>query len=219
VQILGRRRALTNSAAFRQDLPSYRIDGDLDVGGGSRTHGDATSRSATSCGSAEFLHPTPYPHSLLWIDATDDAHVRAAEPDANFGADPTLLSAGGDDAATVFMRFDLSGLERPARYVKLSLRTAEEHRPPATSAVFLVDDDDWTESTLVFTNAPSPGRSLGWIPHAGRDSTMSLDVTSTVNAHDDDILTLAIAPVGTQDGPALVVSREGGHAPRLVVVP
>ena len=46
-----------------------------------------------------------------------------------------------------------------------------------------------------------------------------LDVTAEVNAHGDELLTLALRAHGHHSGPALVVSREGGHAPRLVLTP
>jgi hypothetical protein len=104
-------------------------------------------------------------------------------------------------------------------HAKLSLRTSTQHGPPGSRRLYLVDDDGWDEAAITFATAPELGRSLGAVPNASRDSTRSIDVTAAVNEHGDDVLTLALGPRLTFRGPSRVVSREGGQAPRLVLIP
>ena len=164
------------------------------------------------------------------IDASADAHVDPAHPDKPLGAESTLSIGWTEVSGVAYLRFDLSNLERPTLQAKLSFRVPTEAGPSAPCEVHLVAEDHWDEHRLVFDPAadselarpPALGPPLGTLPDVSRDGTRSLDVTSAVNGHPDDTLTLALVLAGPPAKPAArsrVVAREGGSAPRLVIAP
>jgi hypothetical protein len=157
--------------------------------------------------------------TLIPVDAEADAHVASTQPNTNFGADTTLLSeASPQQQAVAYVRFDTTGVQRPLLHAKLSFRNPESSLSSGDREVFFVDDTSWGEATITYANAPPLGTSLGVMPRASRDGTRSLDVTAVVNADPDRILTFAVtAPPFAAQG-SLLVSREGGEAPRLVLM-
>ena len=154
------------------------------------------------------------------LDAEADAHVLSTQPGTNFGADVTLRTE--DDPkqkAVAYLRFDLSGIQRPAQHVKLSFRNPELHLSRAEREVFVVDDVTWDESTITYASAPSLGSSLGVIPRSSRDGTRSLDVTDAINTAPGTRISFALAAALVDGSASLVDSRESGRAPRLVLMP
>ena len=163
--------------------------------------------------------PRPPGPSLTAVDAAKDAHVVSTQPNASFGAAATLLSESSpQQQAIAYAGFDVSGIQRPVLYAKLSFRNPENHLSSAEREVFVVDDTTWGEGTITFANAPPLGASAGVIPRASRDGTRSLDVTEVVNADPDGLISLALAAAPGAGQASTVRSRESGAAPRLVLM-
>ena len=152
------------------------------------------------------------------LDATADVHTSPAEPELNLGAAEILEATGGKHPARVYLRFDLSRLERPVRHAKLSLRIATLRKTPFALEVARTSGD-WTEGELTHANAPEPGDPLGALPVGTRDGTRSLDLTAVINALEGDELNLVLESAMPFDSPIHSRARESGHPPRLIVAP
>ncbi len=163
-------------------------------------------------GSAGSASPT-------WRDAEADAHVIAGgQAHKNFGTEAYLLS-DTLPAAFAYVRFDVTGVQRPVLHAKLSFRNPEVHLSSDQREVHTVHDSNWDELTLTWDNRPDLGPALGIIPRATRDGTRSLDVTAAVNADPDGVITFALTTTANGEPASLVTSREGGAAPRLIMIP
>lgn len=149
---------------------------------------------------------------LRVVDAAADAHVSAAEPGANYGADPRLLVSGGASPLRAHVKFDLGAAPLPARLAKLSVRVAEK----GGGEVSLVADTGWDEDELTFANAPPIGGVLATHPRSTKDGTWGADATDAVNADPDGILGFALT--SAEASPLSYRSAEDGHPPRLVLV-
>jgi hypothetical protein len=155
--------------------------------------------------------------ALADLDVSDDASVRSASPDQNFGSDPILSTAPEPSPVHSFLRFDARSIFRlDARvlYAKLSLRVEDRGGDDVT----VVSDSEWKESELTFDEAPLiDGVLLASLPTATKDSTIAVDVTSALKADDDKVLTLALTSNQTEEGVRKYHSKEGGQPPRLIV--
>jgi len=150
--------------------------------------------------------------SIVAIDARDDASVYAASPGTNFGFDPLLAAQGGAAPIDTHLAFDLSAAGRPAALAKLSMRVAQT----GGGRVALVGDTGWSEASITFATAPTPGAALVDMPQSSRDGTIAANVTMSVNLDPDAVLGFALTtPSASQ---VTYLSGEGGQPPRLVLV-
>ncbi len=157
---------------------------------------------------------------LLSIDASKDAFVDAALPTSNFGALSYLTWA--NPGKRTYVQFDLSSVADSVVYAKLSLRVVPASAT-AIADIVLINDTTWNELTITASTAPPFSATLlGSIPGASAGTAISLDVTTAVQAAiaaapGSAQLSLGIragqGPLGDQE----VWSREGSHAPRLVL--
>jgi hypothetical protein len=156
--------------------------------------------------------PAVYGETLVTIDALHDAHVSAAAPTTNFGAATLLTEQGGAQPINIYLRFDASGETRPIRLAKLSLRVSAG----GGGLVRRVNDTSWTEGSITWNTAPAFGATMVSIPQASRDGTADANVTADVTGDADRHLSYALTLPAVQ--PGTLVSKEGGEAPRLVLV-
>jgi len=166
--------------------------------------------------SAQAWWPKQGGSQLLSIPVTDDAHVLASQPDANFGAAATLLT-GGEGSAQTYLRFDASGVSLPIAYAKLALRVDEQLAGGGVDVV-RVPNTDWEEESLTFATAPgaAPG-VVSAVPALSRGGNIAARVTQAVVGDADGVVSFALAPQG-QGGPLRAqVAKEGAQGPRLVL--
>lgn len=149
---------------------------------------------------------------LVAVDAIHDAYVSASAPTTNYGSDVVLLEQGGAQPIHDHFRFDVSGESRPIQRAKLSLRVREV----GGGSISRVDNTAWTEGAVTWASAPAVGSLLTNHPNASKDGTLGADVTSTVMADVDRQIGFALTT--TLAGQGSYVSKEGGAAPRLVLV-
>jgi hypothetical protein len=155
--------------------------------------------------------------AALWRDAVADSYVLATDGDDNFGDSPLLLSDSNPLAFT-YVRFDVNGITRPLLHAKLNFRNPEVNLSADEREVYIVPDSNWGELTITWNNRPALGDPIGVFPRATRDGTRSLDVTAEVNADPDGVITFAVTPTVNLGPASLLTSREGGAAPRLVML-
>ena len=150
--------------------------------------------------------------ALVTVKARDDADVRAASPATNFGLQPLLLAQGGTLPILTYLGFDMGLAGRPAALAKLSLRVGQS----GGGQVSLLNDTSWSEAAITYANAPPPGAPLVDMPQSSRDGTIAANVTGAVNADPDGVVAFTLSVAGTSQ--TSYVSKEGGQAPRLVLV-
>lgn len=149
---------------------------------------------------------------LVAIDATDDAFVTASDPDSNAGFGPMLFGAGGATPSNIHATFDASGESGLLLLAKLSLRVFQS----GGGGVRRVDDASWDEGTITWTTAPPLGPVLVSLPQSSRDGTLGAAVTNTVRDDPDGLVSFALTMPGAAQ--SSYWSKEGGDAPRLVLV-
>src|SRR4029077_17692713 len=106
----------------------------------------------------------------------------------NFGSDVQLLAQGGATPTNVYLSFDLGSAGRPAILAKLSLRVADG----GGGRVSLVGNTTWSEGTITYATAPAIGTGAAEMPQQSRDGTIAANVTSTVDADPDGLLSFAL---------------------------
>jgi len=147
--------------------------------------------------------------ALAYADAKADAHVSQDQPDKNFGSAARLEIAAGKK--NVYLRFDVSGVNRPVLRAKLSMRVVQDG---PTAQLSVVDNSSWDEAAITWNNAPAAGASFISTGSVSRDGTISGNVTEQVNADVDGIVTFVLQ---AKNGSGTYHSIEAGQAPRLIL--
>lgn len=151
---------------------------------------------------------------LVSLPCSADATVSEGSPDANLGSLPTLTCFAGNPSTQYYLKFDMSGVSRPAAFVKLGLRASTSPTASAGGSVRLVPDSGWSELGITWNTAPPATLVAGSLQPSSRDGTSSCDITPTVNASIGSFLSLQVS--GTQSATFVARSREFGDPPRLV---
>jgi hypothetical protein len=153
--------------------------------------------------------PSEPQHLVLTADA--DAHVDASDPGTNFGSASQLYVDLSPAVLRTLLRFNVPTLT--AELQTATLRLFATNPTPNGPKVYLTGLD-WTEDGVTWDSQPSPigiavadvgTVSTGWI---------EVDVTGSVSGSGE--IAFLLLPDST-DG-ADFDSREGTHAPELVVV-
>jgi chitodextrinase len=139
-----------------------------------------------------------------------DAYVVSGDS-VNHGTQ-TVLKADTTPETNSYLRFSLSGLSGSS--VKSAM--LKVYTTNALSAGFSVrtTSGSWTESGIVFTNAPGYSSTGVRSPATSANAYVSVDVTSLVTKTNGDVnLTL----VGLSSTNLSMNSREGANKPQLVI--
>ncbi len=152
----------------------------------------------------------------LNFEATQDGQVQLSAPDKNFGALSTTRVEQGASAS--YLQFELDDLPGEIQSARLRLFATENSvRGGAVYAVanaYATGKQGWTERNLTAANAPRIESAP--VAHIGRvkaDSFVEVDVTAAVA----DKRTVSLAITSTESDRASYSTREGLHAPQLVV--
>jgi PKD repeat protein len=138
----------------------------------------------------------PIPTEIT-VAASADAQVSSTKPNENFGASTILRIRA--NAERSFVRFTVSGIAgRVVRSAKLRLFVALDSK----------------DGTITWNNAPAiSGTAVAAAGRTALGTWVELDVKSVVNADG----TFSFALRSASSNPAEYESREGAHAPQLVV--
>ncbi len=151
------------------------------------------------------------PLFTMRLTAIEDAGVLAITPNENYGSDTTLLVNASSIPSTIaetYLKFDVSRL--PAAYGKALLRLYSKGRTgfPANEVLY-VSNDDWSETTLTWSNKPNSSISLGegLAPLSGQwleiDVREQVDIESTSGG----ILSMRVRSLGNNE-PVAYASSE-----------
>src|SRR5262245_18204612 len=150
--------------------------------------------------------------TLVSVDARADAYVSAGSPGTNFGGAAQLLEQGGAAPMNTYVTFDVGPMGAVAALAKLSVRVVQS----GGGRVSLVGDTAWNETAITYANAPPIGAPLVEMPQSSRDGTIAANVTASVAADGDGVVSLALTTTATSQ--LSYASREAGQAPHLVLV-
>jgi hypothetical protein len=145
-----------------------------------------------------------------------DAYVSQARPERNFGSADTLRTDAFPQRQRSYLRFDLGfDLGQLAGTVtKASLRLYADTTGQMGYAVQSVTSQDWTEATITYATAPTPGWVVAASGPVARHTWTSVDVTALLQTN--GVVSLALTTNSASAG--VYASRESGAtAPELVV--
>jgi hypothetical protein len=147
-----------------------------------------------------------------------DAYVRSTEPTTNFGANNTIRVKLSSPNMNGYLKFNVTGMEGTAQLAKLRLYVSSAS--PSGGSVYLVSNNlegsstPWTESAIVFNNAPSMnGSPLSSLGAVSSGQWVEFDVTPVIVAN-------GTYSFGIKNNSSTAVqyhSKEGANDPQLVI--
>jgi hypothetical protein len=141
-----------------------------------------------------------------------DAYVSGTKPERNFASSPALHARGSRKAELSYLRFAVAELPGTVTAARLQLYAETSSR--VGYAVRTVAAGRWTEETITYSTAPTPGPVAATSGPVARDDWTSVDVTQLVRGN--GVLDLVLTSDDTSTG--LYASREtGATAPQLIV--
>jgi hypothetical protein len=144
--------------------------------------------------------------------AVADAYVSQAREYRNFGGGPALRTGARPRLERSYLRFAITQLSGEITAARLRLYAETASR--TGYAVRTVAGKDWTEATITYATAPTPGGIVATSGPVARDTWTSVDLTALV--HDEGMLDVVLT-TGDRTA-ALYASREtGATAPQLLV--
>ena len=144
--------------------------------------------------------------------ATDDATVRQAEPDTNFGTS-AVLEVDLTPHMRGYLKFDVTGIAGPV--ISSTVKLVNRDPTTAGGAIYHVSSTSWDESTITWNNRPltSTGVVLDTLGDVAVGVTYSLDVSAVVTGN--GAYSFVLVPLVTNG--ADYDSKEGLNAPVLEV--
>jgi hypothetical protein len=153
---------------------------------------------------------TPAPVTYVFTPSAD-SYVDQANPTTNNGSS-TQIRVDGSPFVRSYIRFNIQGVS--GTVTRVTLRVYANSSSSRGYTISSVSDNTWTESTIIYNNAPAIGSAAGSsIPFNGGAWT-TVDITSLVPGN--GVLNIALT---TSSSTAIsLASRESGaNAPQLIV--
>ncbi len=162
------------------------------------------------------------------LTPTDDAYVQGSiYASRNFNSSSYLRVRHGNDEkfySNVYLKFDLSGIKDPIFNAVLKLTVKNKglkYGSPARADIYSIKDDNWSESTITWNNAPPADVHLDSVNDiASEGKVYHWDVTSFIASEivGDKVASLMLKNNDTADKQADFYSRETTFPPVLKVV-
>ncbi|KAL7544067.1 hypothetical protein ACHAXR_013571 [Thalassiosira sp. AJA248-18] len=178
---------------------------------------------------APTASPTPEPPKTITLEATGDASIKEAGPNANLGSSSWLkvdgaslaqgFSFGADSGAFhVLLKFDLSNYDSNRPIESASLRLKAANSCSAGGSLQRTQSPHWDEDTVTWDTAPKgDGTEIGRLGIIESGFWYSLDVTSGLHPGDQ---TLSLRLYSVSSDECIFVSKENanGNGPELHIV-
>lgn len=180
--------------------------------------------SSTVMYTSPFDYPKPVPivygpaDFFYSFEPIADAYLRDGAPSGNFGNVAILqckYDAGGSFSRQSYLRFDVSELRGRVTSAVLRLKAVGVNGTGGVHTVYLVEDNNWSETTLSWNNRPALSKKLNSNIHGLAGEWVEFDITDALLSG-ADLLSLAVV----SDGSGLISygSREDDDAaPQLRV--
>jgi hypothetical protein len=146
--------------------------------------------------------------ATLTFTASADAYVSSAAKTTNYGSATTLLF-GATPSQHAYLMFNVTGAGSITNATLRVWATAA-----GTGASVHATTTGWTESGLIYTNAPTYGATLASVSGFAAGTWLTYNVTSLVTANG----LVAFMYTSASSTPLSIAAREDAtHAPQLVV--
>jgi hypothetical protein len=193
----------TGSSPWRTRIGSFRLPGC----NGSSPGPTVTPPTATPT-------PTPTPNqtgNTFTFTPAADSYVNAGSPTTNYGTATTLRADASPDLHG-YLRFNVQGLTTSVS--RATLRIFANSAATLGHEIRGVSDNNWSESTLTYFNAPIVGNVVGSSGPITAGTWTSVDVTPLITGNG----TFNFALTTTSGTAISFASREAGaNAPQLIV--
>jgi len=146
----------------------------------------------------------------LTLTPVADAYVRSDEPSRNFGTTSDLRVRSGSKDVRTYLRFEVTGLDRPAN-AKLRLFVTD---PSPSGGVVSGTSSSWSETGITFATAPAPGAVIATVGVTTSGTFVEIDL----GAIDGDG-TYSYVITGKSTDLQAYGSRSGANPPRLLITP
>jgi hypothetical protein len=223
VTILGNNFAGSTVVTFNGVAATFNVISNSEIRATVPTGASTGKISVTSAGgsvasSTNFTVTTGGGPQTLTFNPTDDAFVWSAYPSNNYGGSSNLRVRKTSESQVAYFKFNVTGLSGSVVSAKLRLLCADASPDGGgvykVSNNFLNSSTPWTESGLLWTNAPAvSGSALSSTGSVSVGQTVEWDVTTAVTAN--GVYSFAIKN-GSSDA-VYYSSKEGAQAPQLVI--
>jgi hypothetical protein len=173
---------------------------------------------ATNPPTATFTN-TPIPtvttsYSSVKFTPVADSYVNSANPSTNYGTNVSLrVDAAAASIMRSYLRFTVSGLGGAAVQSAM-LRVYANSANSAGFSVLALADNTWGETTITYSNAPTPGSTIKSSAGFGSGTWVQVDISSYVNGEGTYNLVLSTTSTTNTN---LAARESGADAPQLVV--
>lgn len=126
--------------------------------------------------------PTPTPKSVtVSVYSTADSTVMSSTPDKNYGSSPSVdcYTNNANALKNGYFKFDLSEIPGQITGAMLSVFCWNVGSPNEVTVIHL-EDDNWTENGITWSNRPTSGTTLTTSWNILKNQINSLDVTEAV---------------------------------------
>ncbi len=214
----------TTDVRFNGLSTSFTVDGDTqlraNVPGGATTGSiSITNGVGTGTSSSSFVVTAPPP--VVTFTAVHDARVESGNPTSNYGTgsgNTTLLRVRAGPEIDSYIKFNVSGLSGPVVSAKLRLFCIDDSpdggRVYATSNNYLGTSTPWTETGIIWNNAPGVGGTI--LDHKNNvavNAWVEFDVTPAITGNG----TFSLGLTSGLSNIAGYQSKEWANPPQLVV--
>ena len=142
-----------------------------------------------------------------------DTYVNTSSPTKNYGVYAWMKLHGVDAEYRPLVRFTLNGLSGPPTSVRLRLFVDDGS---GSGGVWYRVSNNWSESTVVWNNAPQPsGSPLATLGAVTAGTWVEIDLTSAVTGNG----TYSFTATSPSTNTAQFASSQGTNVPQVLVVP
>jgi RHS repeat-associated protein/CSLREA domain-containing protein len=181
------------------DMGAYEFDGSALLPGSRMVLAAYRSAASLQNGSLTF---TP----------TDDAYIASGSPTTNYGS-ATTLQTDASPVKDFLLKFSVTGVNGQT-VTNAKIRLYNVDASTKGGDFYRAADNDWTESTVTWNNAPaSEGSLIASLGSVSVNTWYEVDVTSLVTG--DGAYSLRVSSTSTNG--ADYSSKEGANPPQLVI--
>ncbi len=157
-----------------------------------------------------FTPTATQPGQLFTFTPVVDAYVKAANPATNYGT-ATTLRTDSSPVVRSYLRFNVQGLSTSIK--RVTLRIFVNSNSSIGYVVSSVTDSTWTESGIIYNNAPSVGTQWGSSGAVTAGTWATVDITPYIPGNG----TYNLALTSASSTEISLASREAANKPQLLV--
>ena len=157
--------------------------------------------------------------TTVTLTATDDSYVDSSTSGSNFNNNYLKVGHYYSSEYIIYVKFDLSSIPSNAVIVSAKLKLTDQSSSSIAVDVHRVTGGDWSEGSITWNNKPSYDSAVIDSATTGNDGdVIEWDVTDVVQGWvDGSYSNYGFALTSDSDTAESFYSKEGGHAPELVV--